>query len=144
MEITTKNIVYVVSSIGAILWGYLGVTGNFPLETLLGLDVTTAGYIYAVVGVAGLLSLVYTAAVWDEIEPTVVVGLYVLADVGAVLWGYYWYSGQTPTDLITQLQPYSTAFYIVVAAGGILSLLIAFTFMDEESNTTEVSEALGD
>jgi uncharacterized membrane protein YuzA (DUF378 family) len=143
MELTTKNLVYVVSSIGAILWGYFGVTGNFPVESLLGLDATTAGYLYAVVGLAGALSLLYTAAVWDDIDPTVIALLYILADIGAVLWGYYWYSGQTPTEAFGFLDgSIGTVVYLAVAAGGLLSLLIAFSFMDEDSNTTDASDAL--
>lgn len=143
MELTTKNLVYVTASIGAILWGYFGVTDSLPIETLLGLGATTAGYIYAVVGLAGLLSLLYTAAVWSDIDPTVVAGLYILADVGAILWGVYWYTGSTPTDLFGFLSgSIGTVFYLAVAFGGVLSLLIAMSYMDEDSNTTDASDAL--
>jgi len=143
MKLTTKNLVYVTASIGAILWGYFGVTDSLPIETLLGLDATTAGYIYAVVGLAGLLSLAYTAAVWADIEPTVIAGLYILADLGAVFWGVYWYTEKTPTELFGFLDgSIGTVFYLAVAAGGVLSILIAMSYMDEDSNTTDASDAL--
>jgi uncharacterized membrane protein YuzA (DUF378 family) len=146
VELSTKNVAYLVASIGAILWGVFALSdGNtFPLEQLLGLEAGTAELVYAAVGVAGFLSIAYTVAVWDDIDPTVIVVLYLLADLGAVAWGLLYLTDKTPIELLG-LDPSGTlaqGLYLAIAAGGVLSILIALSFMDEDSNTTDASDAL--
>jgi len=148
MILSTKNLAYLISSIGAVLWGIFALSqgSTLPLEQYLGLDATTAGWIYAAVGAAGFLSVAFTVAVWDEIDPTIVVALYLLADLGALAWGLLWLTDKTPIELLGLDPSGSVAqgLYLAIAAGGVLSFLIALSFMDEDSNTTDASDALGE
>jgi len=146
VELSTKNVAYLVSSIGAILWGVFALSSGstLPLEQYLGLEASTADLVYAAVGAAGFLSVAYTVAVWDDIDPTVIVILYLLADLGAVAWGLLYLTDKTPIELLG-LDPSGTlaqGLYLAIAAGGVLSILIAMSFMDEDSNTTDASDAL--
>ena len=144
VELSTKYVIYVISSIGAVAWAYFGLTGNLPMEELIGLSATQASYVYYAIGGAGILSILYTASVWDDIDPTAIVGLYILADIGAVAWGYYAYSDQLPLeDLVGLSAEMAEIGYLVIGAAGLISILIQFTLLDEGTSATDVDDVMG-
>ena len=147
MNITAKYIVYVLSSIGAVAWGYFGLTGNKVAEDLLGLTDPTAGYFYLLIGAVGVLSLIYTAMVWDDIDPTVVVLAYVLADIGAVLWGVYEVQGQVRPENLEFLSFVPSGLwegvYLLVGAAGLISLALVATMMSEDTSAEDADDVMG-
>lgn len=145
MELTAKKVIYAVASIGAIAWAAIPLLGGLPFEQLAGLDAETAKLIYGGIGVAGVVSFLITASLWQEIDTTAYAVLYLLADVGAIFWLVYWYNGQLVHEIsaLSFLAEYKGAFYLLVAFAGLASLAVNLVMMDENSSADDPSDVMG-
>jgi len=145
MELTAKKVIYAVASIGAIAWAAIPILGGLPFEQLAGLDAETAKLLYAGIGVAGVVSFLITASVWQEIDTTAYAALYLLADIGAIFWLVYYLTGDLVHEIsaLSFLEPYKGVFYLLVALAGLASLAVNLVMMDENSSSDTPDDVMG-
>lgn len=135
-----KFLIYGLSNIGAILWGFTGVTGNLPLEDALGLGTEVSSLVYLVVAGAGVMSFVLSA-IWlmNSNGPGVEIFPYLLADVGAVLWGYWALNGVFPLEeLLGVSAAVAGGVYVIVGAAGLISMFLVLMTVADNGGSASV------
>lgn len=135
-----KWVIFGVSNLGALLWGFFGATGNLPLEDDLGLPSEISILVYLVVAGAGLMSFLLSV-IWlvNSGGPGVEIFPYLVADVGAILWGYWALNGAFPLeDLLGVSSSLAGGVYLVVGIAGVISAFLLLMTVADNGGSASV------